>query len=150
MVALRRRTVVRHTTPGSLGVSATADGRYLAGAERSAENLLTAVRALPGGTRRLEGQARGSLHLARAITAVARGADDDTIRAHLAIAADVVPPAESAYSLATRIRRDLSAPRTSAAASRCSSGSRPVAARRTTRPALPAAPCGGSRCGCAG
>jgi hypothetical protein len=108
VVALRRRTVVRHTTPGSLGTRARTGGGYLAVAEPSAQRLLAAVRALPVAERQvLVDQARGALHLARAIDALAREADDDAIREHLAIAADLVPPRECAYALTNRVQRDL-------------------------------------------
>jgi hypothetical protein len=72
IATVRRRTIVAQATPGSLRHRARQNGHYLAAAELSATKLVAAAEQLHPQRRGLLDEARGGLHLARAMRAVER------------------------------------------------------------------------------
>jgi hypothetical protein len=85
---LRRRTVVIQATRGSLRERAREGGAYLAVLTTQAERFVTEVER--AGRAELVGPARGAVHVARAIAALAEG-NEDTARLELASACLLLP-----------------------------------------------------------
>jgi hypothetical protein len=101
---IRRHTVIAQTTVGSLRERAQRSGHYLAAAEFSAQNLATAVDRLPEPERtRLSPQARGHVHMARAMRALDRG-ERETVRTELERACRVLELSDDPRVLAHRVR----------------------------------------------
>jgi hypothetical protein len=101
---VRRRTVAIQATSGSLRDRAQRTGDYLAAADISARNLVTAVDGMREPERtRLAGEAAGVAHLATAMRALDRG-DRPALRAELEAACRLIPLSDSPLLVAHRVR----------------------------------------------
>ena len=108
IATVRRRTVVRHATDTSLRERSRRSGDYLVGAERAAANLVAAVDRLPAAQRApLVDQARGAVHLARAMRALDRD-DVMAVRAEIELADRLGALSSTNNQVAYRIRAHLS------------------------------------------
>jgi Glycosyl transferase family 2 len=93
-LTMRARTVVRRRQRDSLSGASQKSGGYLRAAEISAANLVSAATDLEGAASARVRQARGLLHLARAVSAVDRG-DERAVQAELEASCPLLPELSS-------------------------------------------------------
>jgi glycosyltransferase involved in cell wall biosynthesis len=106
-VTIRRRTIVRQATSGSLHHRLRREGRYLDGCLLSGRNLAAAAQRLPEPQRTVVSrQARGLTSMAQAMRALDRG-DRDAVRSHLEEACASLPLSNLPGPVDNRTRRHL-------------------------------------------